>query len=95
MELLITASGPSEPLYANRDCSLLVFSANFQSETLSLQHSDNGTDWQASKDQNGDAVVFTANDTRRVPGGFHYRLHKSGSTASVRFALVKARGNGN
>lgn len=94
-EQTITASGASEPLYATRDCSLSVFSANFQSETLALQHSDNKTDWQASKDQNGDAVVFAAVDTRRVPGGFWYRLVKSGATASVRWALVSARGNGN
>lgn len=91
-----TASGDSSAVFANRDASLFVQSADWASETADLEHSDNGTDWQASKDASGNAIQFSANDTVRVPGGFYYRLgNKSGSTAVVRLSVVKGRGNGN
>ena len=74
-----------------RECCLLVFSDDWESETAALQHSDNGTDWQPTKDEAGEAIVFSGNDTIRVQPGFSYRINKSAGVASVRMALVYGR----
>jgi len=86
---IVTASGASAAVQAKRDCSLILYSANWASETAALELSDNGTEWQPAKDAAGDAIVASGNEAFKVSGGFYYRVNKSGSVASVRMTLIE------
>jgi hypothetical protein len=86
---IVTASGASAAVQAKRDCSLILYSAAWTSETAALELSDNGTDWQPAKDASGSAIVASGNDAFAVRGGFRYRINKSGSVASVRMTLIE------
>jgi len=87
LQQIVTSSGNSAAVQARRDCALVLYSANWASETANLEVSDNNTEWQAAKDDAGSAIAATGNEVFRVAGGFYYRINKSGAVASIRMTI--------